>query len=84
MPDLRRLGPWVISVPTEIAVRVRVDETGTVTDASPVTTDKSPNRLLASAALIAARQWKFTPGMVRGKPVAADHTIIFEFRPKAH
>jgi outer membrane biosynthesis protein TonB len=84
MPDLRQLGAWVISAPTEIAVSVRIDETGTVSEATPVVTAKTPNRLLASAALNAARQWKFTPGMMRGKPVATDHTIVFEFRPQAH
>lgn len=84
MPDLRQLGPWVISAPTEIAVTVRIDQTGTVSEATPVATAKIPNRLLASAALTAARQWKFTPGMIRGKPVATDHTIVFEFRPRAH
>src|SRR5579884_1619696 len=84
MPDLRQLGAWVISAPTEIAVSVRIDETGTVSEATPVATAKTPNRLLASAALNAARQWKFTPGMMRGKPVATDHTIVFEFRPQAH
>jgi hypothetical protein len=82
MPDIRLLGPSAISSITHVAVRVRIDEAGAVADAAPVSDAKSPNRLLAAAAVNAAKQWKFTPGTIHGKPVATDHTIIFEFRPR--
>lgn len=82
MPDIRPLGLADISAPTEIAITVKIDESGTVYDASPVGNIEGLNRLLINAAVIAAKQWKFTPGTIRGKPAATEHTIIFEFRPR--
>jgi hypothetical protein len=36
--------------------------------------------MLANAALTAARQWIFEPASLRGKHIASEHTIVFQFR----
>ncbi|MBV9294807.1 MAG: energy transducer TonB, partial [Acidobacteriaceae bacterium] len=38
---------------------------------------------LRDSVLQAARQWVFTPATMHGKPVSSDHTIVFDFRPRA-
>lgn len=59
-----------------VVVEARVDETGTV---ESVRTLEGPP-LLRLAAENAARQWRFTPKLVRGVPVKVVGTITFTFR----
>ncbi len=80
MPDVKRVGGTLASRTGEIEVQVTVDESGHVRNARPVRNGTKASPLLASAATAAARQWIFQPATLHGKPVAADHLIVFDFR----
>jgi TonB family protein len=59
-------------------VRVNVDPSGTVTDA---TFEKhGPSKYFARLSMEAARDWKFTPPQVQGKAVASEWSLRFGFR----
>lgn len=65
-----------------ISVRAMVDSAGSVQNAEVIaTTPKGAfgEALMKSAALDAARKWKFRPGQLNGKNVAAEYTIDFRF-----
>jgi hypothetical protein len=68
----------------DIAVRVAIDESGKVTKAELVDTSTSINAqkagYLRAAALGAARQWQFKPGVLNGKNIASEYVIEFKFR----
>jgi TonB family protein len=66
----------------EIEVKVRIDEQGRVTEAQIVNNPSDDEKELASAALVAAKQWTFAPAKVRGRTVPSDHKIVFHFRPE--
>ena len=64
-------------------MRVMVDSAGSVQNAEVISsTPKGAfgENVLKSAALDAAKQWKFRPGQVDGKNVAAEYTIDFKFQ----
>ena len=60
-----------------IHVQVRIDENGRVVDAEVL--GKGGNPALEYAALDAARNWRFQPAQLKGKPVASEATIPFRF-----
>ena len=66
-----------------ISVRVMVDSAGSV-QSSEVIASKPQGAFgeaqIKTAALDAAKQWKFRPCQVNGKNVSAEYTIDFEFR----
>lgn len=59
----------------EVNVEVTIDETGKVVSARAV----SGHPLLRDSAQAAARQWKFKPTMVSGKPANVSGIITFKF-----
>lgn len=59
----------------QVTVEVTIDETGVVISARAV----SGPMLLRSAAIAAARQARFTPTMLSGKPVKVEGTINYNF-----
>ncbi len=61
-----------------VVVRAMVGRDGRVTDA--VVLQKFSVPMLNEAALTAARQWVFTPGLAGGQPVACWVSIPFRFR----
>lgn len=61
-----------------VAVMVTVDETGRVTEARPV----SGHPLLQQAALQAARQAKFQPTLLGGRPVKVSGILTYDFKPE--
>lgn len=61
-----------------VTVHVLVGKDGRVLDAVLAATVQVP--MLNEAALTAARQWLFTPGLANGKPVACWTAIPFHFR----
>ncbi len=77
---LRRAGPnggFIVSV------RVAVDASGNVKDAELVSSaggTQVASFPIKSAAVRAARLWKFRPGTLNGNPVAAEYTIQFQFK----
>jgi TonB family protein len=80
LPKITALPPGVAESAGEVRVAVRVDESGRVIDARLVEGKNRVSSMLASASLMAARQWIFEPASLRGKNVASDHTIVFQFR----
>lgn len=53
-----------------------IDVKGNVSDAWVL---KSPDPLFSTAAITAVKQWKFTPGMKDGKPVATNMSVALTF-----
>jgi TonB family protein len=78
MPDVAGYARSTIHGTVVVVVRVTVDGSGQVTNA----TFKSagPSRYFADRAMIAARGWKFKPAMKNGQPVASAWTLRFRFR----
>ena len=60
-----------------VFLKVRVSETGRVTD---VQVQRSDNGLFDASAVEAVRQWRFEPGVQAGRPVAVWVTIPVRFR----
>lgn len=60
-----------------VFVKVRVDETGRVTD---VRVARSDNGVFDASAVEAVRQWRFSPGVQAGEPVVVWVTIPVRFR----
>jgi hypothetical protein len=79
LPDISLLPPSVIASTGQIDIIVTVDKTGRVTQAKVQPHGRRPPAAMASAALTASRDWLFEPARVDGKPVASEHTIVFQF-----
>jgi TonB family protein len=67
------------SLEGDVLVKVRVNARGDVVNARVIRTDDD---IFNEAALTAARQWKFTPAVLKGEPVAVWVSIPFRFRLK--
>lgn len=65
-----------------VKVLVRIDATGRVTEAEPVESGGSLNRLLGAAASSAARLWVFNPATEGDRKVASELTVEFSFVPE--
>jgi TonB family protein len=61
-----------------VQVQVAINETGDVVDATAI----SGHPLLRDSAVEAARQWKFKPTELAGKPVKVQGTLTFNFSLK--
>ena len=61
-----------------VRVRVQVDSAGNVTNAR--LESSGPSKYFARLAVEAAREWKFTPPQVQGRPVASEWVLRFGFR----
>jgi protein TonB len=59
-----------------VAVSANIDENGKVVSAKATTGPM----LLREAAAESVRQWKYSPGLSDGKPVAAHVTVNVEFK----
>jgi TonB family protein len=80
MPDTSLIGPALASQTGQIEVQVTVDESGRVKKAQSLRNGKKARGLAAAAAVVAARQWVFEPATLHGKPIQAEHRIVFDFR----
>jgi hypothetical protein len=65
----------------QIAVDVTIDPNGQVTTARPADKALSAADPLTAITLAAARQWRFLPATMNGKPITAEYRIVFAFRP---
>jgi TonB family protein len=65
----------------KIQVKVKVDETGRVTEAR--FKSRGPSRFFADRALDAARGWKFEPVRENGKPLASQWMVEFDVSRRA-
>jgi TonB family protein len=61
-----------------VRVRVQVDASGNVTEAR--LESAGPSKYFARLSVEAAREWKFTPSQVQGRPVASEWVLRFGFR----
>jgi TonB family protein len=82
-PDITSMRYALPAQNGKVEVQVTIDESGHVTNAWPVYSIGKPNSLLANAAIAAARRWIFEPATLHGKPVAAEHRIVFDFRQES-
>ncbi len=82
VPSPANLGYLGLSRPVDVEVRVRIDTQGKVAEAQVVNSPSENQNVLASAALIAAKQWVFEPAQVGGNRAPSDHRIVFHFRPQ--
>ena len=77
MPDVSRNARNTIEGKIRVNVAVQVDDTGAV---SAATLERSgPSKYFARMALESARQWKFQPAQVDGKPVASKWILRYRF-----
>jgi TonB family protein len=77
MPEVSAKARATIHGHVRVAVKVRVDAAGAVSDA---TLDSAgPSAFFADAALQAAHKWAFTPPEINGKSVASEWLLRFVF-----
>jgi TonB family protein len=82
MPDLSSLGASTVYGATDVAVQVKIDEYGRVTQAQALNNASKYTNLVTAPALSAAKQWTFDPAKSRGISVASERTIVFHFAPR--
>jgi TonB family protein len=80
LPNTKLFPPNTFASAGQLEVNVTVDEQGKVTAARIATPNNKMNSVLIGSALIAAKQWIFEPATLRGKRIASEHTIVFQFR----
>ena len=84
IPNWIYLGqPPVVYETTQIEVQVDIDATGRVMGARRVQNGKKADMRLVDSAVSAAKQWTFEPAMIHGKPIAANHVLMFVFHPSS-
>jgi TonB family protein len=77
LPDVPETAVDTIQGHFTTRIRVRVDAQGNVADAS--IDSQGPSRYFAGFAVDAARNWKFRPARVRGRAVASEWLLEFQF-----
>jgi TonB family protein len=78
MPEVSERARATIEGKVLVTVRVAVDPSGRVTDAS--LESAGPSKYFANLALQAARGWQFTPAQKDGRPVPSVWILRFQFR----
>jgi len=78
LPDVSQGASESIHGQFNVKVRVKVDESGNVANAT--FDSQGPSRYFARAALEAAQQWKFKPAQVNGQAAASVWILKFQFR----
>jgi len=63
----------------DLKVLLKVNESGHVVDARVIEDNKKVSSMVKAAALLAAKQWVFEPATLRGRNIASEHTILFQF-----
>jgi protein TonB len=58
-----------------VALRVRINTTGDVTDATLI----SGHPALAQAAIDAVKQWKYKPSLLNGQPAEVETQVVVNF-----
>lgn len=77
LPPVSQSARNTIQGKIRVAVRLTVDASGDVTDAS--LTSPGPSKYFANLALTSARKWKFKPPTVDGQPTASNWTLKYLF-----
>ncbi len=78
LPDIPPQARHTISGTVRIAVRVEVDASGAVTNATLA--DAGPSQYFATRVLKAAQQWEFAAPRVNGQPVASKWLLHFRLK----
>ncbi len=79
----RNVAPAGSQSVTSISVRAMIDSAGSVQSVQIISSTPKGifgETVIQKAALEAAKQWKFQPGQLNGKNVAAEYTIDFKFQ----
>jgi TonB family protein len=79
LPDAPQKARDTIRGKVRVTVKVHVNESGTVTEASFAA--PGPSQYFADRALKAAQLWKFTPAKLDGRNVPSDWLLRFEIDP---
>jgi TonB family protein len=79
VPDVPQSARDTIQGRVRVGVRVAVDSSGSVVDAT--LDSPGPSRYFARLALQAARGWRFTPAQGNGQGAASEWILRFEFGP---
>jgi hypothetical protein len=77
MPETNPLGQFA-----QISVQVTINTTGHVVGTHAAENAGPTSDALTAIALKAARQWRFQPATLNGKPIPAEYTIVFAFHPQ--
>lgn len=77
LPDVPRSASRTVQGTIRVSVKVAVDPSGSVTEATLVA--PGPSRYFANLALQASRKWKFWPAGENVGNVPKERTLVFEF-----
>jgi eukaryotic-like serine/threonine-protein kinase len=80
LPDVSQAARNTVQGRVRVRVKVKVDESGNVSEASFVSS--GPSKYFARKAMEAARDWKFTPPQIDGRPESSEWVLRFGFGPK--
>lgn len=81
LPDAPQKARETIQGKVRVSVKVQVDESGNVTEAT--LESPGPSKYFADRTLQAAQLWKFRPAQVNGRNVPSDWILRFEIDPTA-
>ncbi len=82
VPDTTLLAPGLIHELTRVELRLEIDEQGRVTGVRIANSGREISQALADSAIASAKRWTFEPATLDGRPVASEHTVVFEFHPQ--
>jgi hypothetical protein len=81
-PDARSLGVSQIPQAIDIAVKIRIDDSGRVTSAHALLDGSIHDQAVLAAATAVVKQWTFEPAKLQGKNVASEDTVVIHVDPK--
>ena len=81
-PDAKSLGVSRIAQAVDIAVKIRIDESGRVTSAHALIDGSVRDPAVMAAATAVVKQWTFEPAKMQGKNVASEDTVVIHVDPK--
>lgn len=81
LPDAPQKARDTIHGKVRVSVKVHVDESGSVTEAT--FDSRGPSRYFAERVLKAAQLWKFAPAKMGGRNVPSEWVLRFEINPAA-
>jgi TonB family protein len=77
LPNVSQTARNTVQGKVRVRVKLAVDESGNVTDASFLS--PGPSKYFARLAMQASRDWKFSPPQVNGRPVPSEWVLKFAF-----
>ena len=77
LPNVSQTARNTIQGKVRVRVKLTVDESGNVTEASFLS--PGPSKYFARLAMQASRDWKFTPPQMSGQPIPSEWGLKFAF-----